>query len=331
VTAAGGRRLLVLGWHSVEGTWRVPSAPGTGLRALERQLRAIARRGTIVPLLPALRALKEARPLPPRPVALTFDDGYRDNLTLAAPLLARLGLPATIFLVPGFLSREVVHWCEHLAWAFTRARARAADFEGGLLELGSTSARAKAVRLVEDRLLRCDRVRREACLSDLVERLDPAGGFDPDPLFLDWDGARTLARAGAQTGMTIGSHSLRHDVLSREPAEAQRVDLLESRHRLEHELEMPIDVFAYPFGKREHYDAVTVDAAKAAGYAYSLSTRAVWNTPATPAHEIRRRMLSPQQGVRGLAVVMARGLASAARDRLTEGHETTTPSSERVP
>ena len=43
------------------------------------------------------------RPLPPRPIVLTFDDGYRSNYEVAFPLLQRFGFPATIFLVSGLL------------------------------------------------------------------------------------------------------------------------------------------------------------------------------------------------------------------------------------
>ncbi|MGH8908581.1 MAG: polysaccharide deacetylase family protein [Egibacteraceae bacterium] len=311
--APGGGRLLVLGWHFVEGTWRFPSPPGSGLPRLERQLRAVAKIATIVPLPGALRALREGRPLPPRAVAITFDDGYRDNLTLAVPLLSRLGIPATMFLVPGFLSGEVSHWSERLAWAFARARARSVDFQGTRFDLTTTAARVKAIAETERDLVPHDRLQRSVMIDLLIDQLEPVGSFNSDALFLDWDGARQLVR----TGVTIGSHSMYHTVLAAERAEAQQADLAESRRQLQRELALPIDVFAYPFGKREHYNAATTAAAKAAGYAHAVTTRALWNTSSTSPYEIRRRMLSPQQGARGLATVMARGLALVARERLT--------------
>jgi peptidoglycan/xylan/chitin deacetylase (PgdA/CDA1 family) len=44
------------------------------------------------------------RPLPQKPILITFDDGYRDNLTNAAPVLARLGMPATAYVISGRIS-----------------------------------------------------------------------------------------------------------------------------------------------------------------------------------------------------------------------------------
>ena len=52
----------------------------------------------------AFAALEQGAPLPPKPVMITFDDGYRDVLWNAAPLLYRLGLPATAYVITGRIS-----------------------------------------------------------------------------------------------------------------------------------------------------------------------------------------------------------------------------------
>jgi peptidoglycan/xylan/chitin deacetylase (PgdA/CDA1 family) len=113
-------RLLIVAWHNVERTWNYPAAPGAGAAGFEHQLRRLQRLGTIVPLAPSLRQLTTGQPLPPRAIALTFDDGYRDNLEVGALVLERLGLPATFFLVPGILDGAVSPWWETVAWAVQR-------------------------------------------------------------------------------------------------------------------------------------------------------------------------------------------------------------------
>jgi len=60
----------------------------------------------VVSLLQTLPALRRTAPLPPRAVALTFDDGYADNLTHALPTLARFGFPATFFVVTGLMGTK---------------------------------------------------------------------------------------------------------------------------------------------------------------------------------------------------------------------------------
>ena len=88
------------------------------------------------PSTPALRALADGRPLPARAAALTFDDGYRDNLELLVPALQRLGLPATVYLVPGLIERSARPWWETLAWAFRNAREPALERDGAPLPAG---------------------------------------------------------------------------------------------------------------------------------------------------------------------------------------------------
>ncbi len=103
-------RLLVLCYHNVNSTWCFPAGPGDGVRGLESQLRMLNRLFHVIPLEDAAARLAEGRTLPRRAAAITYDDGYRDNLALAVPMLERLGLPATFFLVPGLLSNDSIPW-----------------------------------------------------------------------------------------------------------------------------------------------------------------------------------------------------------------------------
>ena len=102
-----GSQLVVVGWHAVRGSSFYRFPPGAGQQGIERQLHLLTRVAHVVHLGEALDALSAGQKLPSRAVALTFDDGYCDNLEIAVPLLERFGVPATFFLVPGFLSRRV--------------------------------------------------------------------------------------------------------------------------------------------------------------------------------------------------------------------------------
>lgn len=295
----GGQRLLVLGFHNVDGSWCFPSQPGAGRKGLKRQLRMLRQLGQVVPLDAALRDLAEGRPLPARAVAITFDDGYRDTLTRAAPELRSLGLPATVFLIPGVLSRGVDPWWERLGWAFTRARAETLEWEDGRLSLRGAGERKRAFEEVSEWLKRRDRHQREEQIDRLVELLSPSGSYDPRELFLDWEEARELVDAG----FTVGSHSMQHAILSEEFSEAQRTDLLESRRLLEDELQTPVSLLAYPNGTRGDYDPTTIAAAEAAGYTNAITTVSGWNRSSTPPYEIRRIVLRPELGLAGLGLV----------------------------
>lgn len=301
-------RLSVLGYHNVESTWRFPAAPGRGVRTLGRQLRFLKRTANIVALDTALDALHEGRPLPARAVAITFDDGYRDNLTLAAPLLQRLGIPATIFLVPGFLSGHEHAWWERLGWALTQTRAPAVDFDGGRLNLATTAERHTALAVVEESVKRLDHTARQTAVEGLVAALEPGGTYHPDGLFMDWDGARGLVRAG----ISIGSHTMRHAILAREAERPQRHDLSESRRLLESELQTRVRTLAYPNGHADDYDATTIAAAREAGYSHAFAARGCTSCVRTPRYELGRRMVSTDRPAWRLTVNVMRDLLGSA-------------------
>lgn len=290
-------RLVVLSWHNVDRSWLYPMPAGAGARGFARQLATLRRLGTIVPLAGSLDALAAGRPLPRRPIALTFDDGYQDNLDLAAPILERLGLPATFFLVPHLLDGKVRHMWELVAWAFARAARPAIEWEGHTLSTRPRD-RERSLRTVIPRLRRLPWADLEPAVDALLEQLEPAG--DPAHVgrrFLDGDGALELVRRGFE----IGSHTLRHGSLTCEQPEVQQQELTESRSWLERALDVPVATLAYPNGRAEDFDETTVAAAEAAGYRHSLTTQFGRNRSSTPAHELRRIVLLPERGFPAMA------------------------------
>jgi peptidoglycan/xylan/chitin deacetylase (PgdA/CDA1 family) len=300
----GGDRLLVLGYHNVASTWRWPATSGGGPRNFTRQMTVLAKVANVVPLDAALADLAAGRPLPPRAVAITFDDGYRDNLTHAVPVLRRLGLPATVFLVPGFLSHKVHAWWERLGWALRTTRVPSVEVDGAVLPLGDDAARARALDVIEASLKRDDLATRHERLDRLVDALEPDGDPHPGELFMDWDEARELVAAG----LAIGSHTMSHAILARETAAEQQADLRESKELLERELGVVIHTLAYPNGQADDYDTTTIDAARAAGYSHAVTTRGRLTDAATPPYEVARWIVSPEKPASRLAVGGLRSL-----------------------
>jgi peptidoglycan/xylan/chitin deacetylase (PgdA/CDA1 family) len=289
--------LLVLMWHNVEGTWCYPSPPGAGTRHLAYQLRRLRQLATVVPLQDGLEALAAGRPLPPRAVAITFDDGYRDNLDVAAPLLESLGLPATFFLVPGILSGDVRPWWEILAWGFARAKPAVVKWDGRVLPTRGRQG-LRSFGWLAERLKLLDLSTREKRVGEILSLLEPAGQAGEGGLFLDWDGARHLLRRG----FAVGSHSMRHAILSREAPEEQVRDLVRSRRQLEAELDVPVDLLAYPNGTRADYDSHTVRAAVQAGHTHALGAHAGVNGSSTPPYAHPRIFMEPHRGFLDIVV-----------------------------
>jgi peptidoglycan/xylan/chitin deacetylase (PgdA/CDA1 family) len=106
--ARRGTVTIVVCYHAVSATW--PSALAVSESLLAAQLSVLARRGYVgLTLADAERRRADGR-LPRRTLVITFDDGYASTLR-AKPILERLGFPATVFVVTGFVdSGELLSW-----------------------------------------------------------------------------------------------------------------------------------------------------------------------------------------------------------------------------
>ena len=282
-------RLLVLGFHNIEKTWCWPAPSGAGLRAFGQHLAILRRVANVVDLRESLDTLAAGGTLPPRAVALTFDDGYRDNLTLAAPLLRKFSMPATIFLVPGLLDRTVHAWWERLGWAITQATAPTLTHDGVDYSLSDATQRTAAQRTIEEDIKSLTHLERATFIENLVAALEPDGADGADEMFLDWDAARALPDAG----LTIGSHTMEHPILARESAEVQRHSLRESKRALQDEIGVEVSTLAYPNGTRNDYDTTTLTEVESAGYDYAVTTWGGAVTDAVRPYEVDRALVGP--------------------------------------
>jgi peptidoglycan/xylan/chitin deacetylase (PgdA/CDA1 family) len=290
---------LVLGYHNVEPTWCFPAKPKAGLQGMERQFRTLRRVANVVPLQTAIADLAAGRPLPPRAVAVTFDDGYRDNLTLAVPMLEALGLPATFFLVPGLLSNAVMPWWEVISWAVMNSSRARLEWEGNSWALADDRERRAAMSHLHRTLKQRNRSARDEAVERLADELAPRTPRpSADDMFLDWDEAAELD----SRGFAIGSHSSAHAILSRENGGEQTRDLTDARRALQDRLSIAADLLAYPNGTEADYDTATLTAAQAAGHTAAVTTREGFNFADTPVMELRRIVIYPERGLTDLLV-----------------------------
>src|SRR6266850_3423573 len=122
--AARPRGAIILMYHSVASNEAAPyieAANRIDPRAFERQMAYLAAWRHVVALSQLVEEIATGRAPPAGTVCITFDDGYRDNLTIAAPILEKYRLPATLFLVTGYVERAETQSSDTLHWLLTHA------------------------------------------------------------------------------------------------------------------------------------------------------------------------------------------------------------------
>jgi peptidoglycan/xylan/chitin deacetylase (PgdA/CDA1 family) len=250
------------------------------VHSFDEQMRHVAESCRCLSLSECLGLLEQGR-LPPSSVVVTFDDGYRDNLELALPVLERHGVPATIFVATGLVERSVPLWWVELEqalgtidelevvlagrvrrWQLTSPMGRFLAFR----ELGAT-ARASGPPVVDE-------------LMSQVREQAPA--LQAPDLIASWD---EIVRLGQHPLITIGAHTVSHPALALlSPGEAAR-ELSESKSTLEERLGAEVEHFAYPYGAPLQAGAREARLAGEAGFRSAVTTR--------PAHLFAQHAATP--------------------------------------
>jgi len=241
-------------------------------------------------------------------VAMTFDDGYRDNVTRALPILREAGARATFYLTAGLIEERRAPWWDVLAHALERTRApRLERDDGAALPLASFADRRRALDTLTP-VLRLPPVEREARLAALRTSL---GVADPAPCGLaTWDEAHALADAG----MEVGAHTLTHPHLSLLDEAAQEREIAGSVELVEARLGVRPAGLAYPGGD---HDDRTVAIARRAGLAHAVTTHAGVNDATTPRLALWRRGFSEGTCIGPFG--FSRRLAQAELDGVFDG------------
>ena len=308
---------VILMYHSVRKVKRDPFALCVSPKNFERQMQIVASMAKPVPL----KRMIEPN-IPERAVAVTFDDGYADNLHQALPILERHGIPATIFIATGYIGGNREFWWDEIE--------RLLLGRGSLDGMSSVSAGGHRLSLPNDAGQRRSgwtawRRRhwkawdsagadpRERQFTEIRNWLKQRSVADREEAILQLR-RQSTARQQGRSAMTepelrevaghqfieIGAHTVNHPSLGWLDADAQREEITESKRWLETTLNRPIETFAYPYGSKEpaerDYTDQTVGLVRSAGFTLAVTTRNASMSPNDEALELPRRHVHDWDG-----------------------------------
>lgn len=261
-----------------------PFFAATSTRLFEQQMRFISRYYKVVSLSELQRHLASGSP--ELVLAITFDDGYRDNYENAFPILNCYGLPATIFLATEGIDCCEPLWFERMIDAFQRTRREWFDLELGTprrFALRTPAERLDANNCTFALLRRLANAERRQWFTRIIEYLDvPSDGRRGK--MLTWDQVRKMNAKG----IDFGGHTVTHPFVSRLTREELCWEVSECKRRVEAELQAPVRHFAYPNGREEDFAEWNKDVLREAGYESAVTTNWGLNYRSTDPMEMRR-------------------------------------------
>ncbi|MEO8524883.1 MAG: polysaccharide deacetylase family protein [Caldimonas sp.] len=268
VSPLGARgRLSILIFHRVlaEPDELFPETPVA--TEFERSMRWVKEWFNVLPLGEAVDMLFAGR-IPSRALSITFDDGYADNEELAAVILRRLGMPATVFVATGFLDGGCM-WNDRIIEAIRGCEATRLDLQPlGLTshELDSTAARRSAIDTVLHGIKHLDPQRRLQVTDAIVQA---AGGKPSPQLMMRTEQVRNLR----SLGMEVGAHTVTHPILTRLDPAAAHDEISRGKRELEAIVGEPVRLFAYPNGTPDRdYGPEHAAQVRECGFSAAVST-----------------------------------------------------------
>ncbi|MEZ4571150.1 MAG: polysaccharide deacetylase family protein [Thermomicrobiales bacterium] len=304
-------------YHSIsEGLcpWELAVSPGV----FAGQLEILTKHASVMSLSDMLAGLDRGM-LPERCVAITFDDGYADNLEAAKPILEQFECPATVFVVAGLVGSQQPFWWDELAhltltpcelpkvvrlmidgrpFSFPLGddavidRSPSGDGSWRFHEPPPTG-RHRLLQAVWERLqLASGEIRRQA-LDELRRQaqLDDARALDRR--IMDANKVARLSEGGL---IEIGAHTMTHPILARLPVANQIDEIKQSKTTLEQITGKPVSDFSYPHGGRADYSQATVQAVRDAGFRSSCTTIEDWLRPNVDRYQLPRIHVPPASG-----------------------------------
>jgi peptidoglycan/xylan/chitin deacetylase (PgdA/CDA1 family) len=185
-------------------------------------------------------ALDGTRALPPRPVIVTFDDGYRSVLEYGLPSLEQYGIPAAVFVCIEPVLRSQHFWFDTLC----RRQDEQAVLQAATVPYQEWRRRKESISA--------------ACYEHEKHR----------PMTIS-----ELRQLASSPLIEIGGHTLSHPALAHASVDEQRCEVAGCRTALEDAIGTRVNAFAYPFGQNGiHYSAETVRVVRDSGFDVAFST-----------------------------------------------------------
>lgn len=239
-------------------------------RVFRQQIELIARRFHPTSLDQVEKFINGKGEIAERAVVVTFDDGYTDNYEFAAPVLDQLGVPATFYATVDCVDRRILPWPARLRFCFRNTnRKRWDDSSGRTWLLSSSEERETALLRSCEECCQLTGAVQQEYVASVASQLGIQIPVESGTLMMNYDQMRALVRQGH----IVGSHTMTHPNMAYINADVVRHEMIDSKRRLEQELDTPVLHFAYPCpALTPHWTEQTVTASREIGYQTAVTT-----------------------------------------------------------
>lgn len=235
----------------------------------ENQIKYIKNYFNIISIDEAYDYISTNKDFPKNACVLTFDDGYKNYMTKALPILKAEQVPSTVYITAGISASQTMIWADKLFYTLHKTKLKSLDLTDiklGIWPMYNKHDKIKSIHEIVDCLKEFPPKRKNELIEKICKYLEVsheensyANGNNPFALLSIED----IQKLSLDPLVTIGSHSVNHEILTVLPIKKAEEEIILSKHMLELWINKPINHFSYPDGK---YNAPIKEIAKKAGY-----------------------------------------------------------------
>ena len=220
------------------------------VREFENEMEFISKWFNVVSMDELTDHIKKKLPFSKPTLAITFDDGYRDNYTIAFPILKKYGLPATIYLTAGLIGTCNKPWVDEIQYALLNTKEKSFLFPELLGDEVVDISSMEKKRIINIKIVgylkRIKNKKRLQLIEDFFKILKVKKNEDKykERDMLNWEEVEEMA----SYGITLGAHTVSHPILTEISLDVAKQEIIQSKHIIEKKLGFKVKHFAIPNG-----------------------------------------------------------------------------------
>lgn len=178
-------------------------------------LEALGQRGKAISMDEVAACCAAGTPFPRGAFAITFDDGFENNMSVARPILNRLGIPATIYVTSRFVDEGGMSWIDRIEWAFEQVATGniRLPWSPKIATFDTPSSKIAILEEIRREVKSNSRIDIDGLVTEIFRQLDLAEmhtSDDPLDKKMTWE----QVKGWIAPGFSIGGHSHTHAILS---------------------------------------------------------------------------------------------------------------------
>jgi len=271
----GQKGIRILAYHKIDNNEFDDLNMSIPVSDFEVQIKYLSKYYHVLSLLDYVRSIQNRKKIKKNTVVITFDDGYKDNYTNAFPIIKKYHVPITIFLTVTPISTGQSLWYEVIVHMIKNSKIKEldlSDYGMGHIILNSSSDKQAAIYQIVSNAKTMPENQRQNLIDCLRQKLiiednNNQNKDDIENLMLSWDEMREMKNHG----VTFGSHTMNHPILTQIPLETAEMEIKKSKEIIEKELGEKISLFTYPNGGSEDFNEDIIDIIRKSGFSCACS------------------------------------------------------------